>query len=133
MGRERNSSCRRSIWPPRNLCQSRKSRAWAASASRQKRSTALFLVRSMMPSRFRFRWAPAELGLAGVIFQIGAKTIAAQHAAEYGSQQTDEYFAATSARYRIHDEPQGDKRPQVTLIAIGPPAGLVHVQHRFIF
>jgi hypothetical protein len=41
IGMERSRSWPRSIWPPRNLCQSRNSLACWASASRQNRSTAL--------------------------------------------------------------------------------------------
>src|ERR1022692_1493551 len=54
---ERSRSWPRSIWPPRSLCQSRNSLACSASASRQNRSTALFLVNSTIPSRLRFRCA----------------------------------------------------------------------------
>ena len=52
---ERNSSWRRSIWPPRHLCQSRNSLACCARASRQNRSTALLFANSTIPSRLRFR------------------------------------------------------------------------------
>jgi hypothetical protein len=34
-----------------------------------------------------FQMSPAKLRFAGVILQIGAKTIAAQHSAEYSSQK----------------------------------------------
>ena len=39
------------------------------------------------PQQIAFQVSPAELRLAGVIFQVGAETVAAQDALEHGSQQ----------------------------------------------
>ena len=79
-----------------------------------------------------YQVGPAELRLAGVIFQVRAETIAAQDATEHLPQQVAQNLAAASGGHRIDHVARGHKGPQVALIASGPPARLVHVQHRLI-
>ena len=84
------------------------------------------------PQQISFQVRPAELRWAGVILQVRAETVAAQHALEDGSQQTDQHCAAAGGCHRVDHVPCRHESPQEAFSPIGPPARLIHVQYRFM-
>src|SRR5271157_3329570 len=84
------------------------------------------------PQQISLQVRPTELRFAGMILQVRAETVAAQHALKDGSQQTDQHFAAAGGRHRVDHVPRRHESPQEALRAVGPPARLVHVQYGFI-
>src|SRR5712692_850460 len=84
------------------------------------------------PQQVAFQVSPAELRMAGVILQVRTETVAAQHTPENGSQQSHQHFAAAGGSHCVDHVPHRDKSPQEALVAVGPPARLIDVQHRFI-
>ncbi len=84
------------------------------------------------PQQIAFQMSPAELRCARMILQIRAETVAAEDALEDSAQQTGQHFAAARGGHRIDPVARRHESPQETLAAVGPPARLIDVQHRFI-
>src|SRR6202007_3016665 len=68
---------------------------------------------------------PAELRLAGVIFQVRTETVAAQDALEHSPQQAHQDVAAAGGGHGVDHVASRDKSPQETLVPAGPPARLI--------
>src|ERR1035437_5148761 len=66
-----------------------------------------------------------------MVRQIYHPTVVAKNPAENRAQQRYQHFSAARGGHHVEHKPLRHQRPHPTLVAIGPPTRLIHIQDRF--